>query len=139
MINSCEDDSGEGSIFNSVSSKVASIETEDAGQHGVLASDEIEIGKFTQSFDPLVLHRLIDDFNISVSPSDRQTAASPPRYDDKLVASVSTHEIGFWNPLVNIVLTMFHPLEQLSQLSITQPSFLFNTLLLLVLLMATKC
>ena len=34
LINSCEDDSGEGSLFNSVSSKVATIETEDTGQRG---------------------------------------------------------------------------------------------------------
>ena len=60
----------------------------------VLASNEIEIGKFTQSFDPRVLHRLIHDFNILVSPSDAQPAASSPlRLADKLVASV-THEIG---------------------------------------------
>ena len=60
----------------------------------VLASDENEIGKFTQSFDPRVLHRLIHDFNISVSPSDAQTEASSPlRLADTLVASV-THEIG---------------------------------------------
>ena len=34
LINSCEDGSGEGSLFNSVSSKVASFETQDVGQHG---------------------------------------------------------------------------------------------------------
>ena len=34
LINSCEDDSGEGSLFNSVSSKVASIESQDVGQRG---------------------------------------------------------------------------------------------------------
>jgi len=34
LINSCEDDSGEGSLFNSVSSKVASMEAENIGQHG---------------------------------------------------------------------------------------------------------
>ena len=60
----------------------------------MLASNENEIGNFTQSFDPLVLHRIIHDINISVSPSDSQTAVSPLRIDDKLVAPV-THEIGF--------------------------------------------
>lgn len=35
LINSCEDGAGEGSLFNSVSSKVAScFETQDVGQHG---------------------------------------------------------------------------------------------------------
>ena len=58
----------------------------------MLANDEIEIGKFTQSFDPRVLHRLIHEFNISVVPSDAQPSF-PLRLADKLVASV-THEIG---------------------------------------------
>ena len=50
----------------------------------ILANDEIKIGKFTQCFDPHVLHCLIHKFNISVVPSQ---PSFPLGLADKLAAS----------------------------------------------------